>query len=343
MTQHSDNAAQLPPVHVQEATQWHTLMHADDEVTQEDKVAFGKWYAIVKNAEAYQQLERIWESFDSVDEKQERKVLEDVLSDHGNDKKTAKFSSTMFSIVLLVCSITLGLQLTPNDGLVSEYILSGRLFSDHSTSVGEQRVMVLSDQTRIHLNTFTSINIEYTDNQRSIHLLQGEISLDVAKDAARPLVVISDQGTARALGTKFTVREQGNTMHVAVIESRVEVCASVKAQVFASHQCQQLGAGESTQVSQASVEKTMSINTSFHSDWSQQQLVVDNQPLLQVLDELNRYQLGYLRIDRQALAPLKVSGVFPLDDIERSLQVLADSLPIRVNTYTPLLIVIERK
>jgi len=181
----------------------------------------------------------------------------------------------------------------------------------------------------LHLNTFSAVNIDYNDQQRRIHLLQGEIQLDVAKDTNRPLIVISKQGTARALGTQFSVREKEGVTDVTVTESTVEVCAHAAA-------CQALKAGEKTWVNDNQVGPTQKNNDGLFLDWSSHQLIVDDQPLLDVLDQLSRYHLGYIHIDRKALSQYRVSGAFTLNDIPQCWQILAMSLPIKITRYTPL-------
>jgi ferric-dicitrate binding protein FerR (iron transport regulator) len=131
------------------------------------------------------------------------------------------------SSLLLVVVLIFSLQDNLSDNSFASYLLPGRLRSDYSTAIGEHKVIVLSDQTRIHLNTFSAINEEYTKDQCTIYLLQGEIQLDVAKDTTRPLIVFGDQGSARALGAPFIVRNHGTSTELSVMESLVEVCSII--------------------------------------------------------------------------------------------------------------------
>lgn len=50
--------------------------------------------------------------------------------------------------------------------------------------------------------------------------------------------------------------------------------------------------------------------------------------LAQLIDELARYRSGWLQCSSE-VARLPVSGVFQLDDIERTLDVLSASLPVK--------------
>jgi transmembrane sensor len=70
-------------------------------------------------------------------------------------------------------------------------------------------------------------------------------------------------------------------------------------------------------------------------------LKVNDQPLSDVLQTLAGYRHGLVRFDAQALKDLRVSGVFKLDDTAAALAALADNLPIQVEYFTDLLVVVK--
>jgi transmembrane sensor len=80
--------------------------------------------------------------------------------------------------------------------------------------------------------------------------------------------------------------------------------------------------------------------SSINEAWRRHQLVVENQPLPDVLDEIARHRSGHVQFDRTALQNLRVSAVIPLDNSDHALQLLAQTLPIRVQSVTPWLIVV---
>ena len=61
----------------------------------------------------------------------------------------------------------------------------------------------------------------------------------------------------------------------------------------------------------------------------------------EVLQTLASYRHGMVRFDPQALRNLRVSGVFKLDDTAAALAALADNLPIQVEYFTDLLVVVK--
>lgn len=60
-----------------------------------------------------------------------------------------------------------------------------------------------------------------------------------------------------------------------------------------------------------------------------------------MLQTLASYRHGVVRFDAQALRDVRVSGVFKLDDSAAALSALADNLPIRVEYFTDLLVVVK--
>ena len=94
--------------------------------------------------------------------------------------------------------------------------------ADQRTGVGERSQVVLADGSQVQLNSNSALDVKFDDQQRVIELLKGEMWVEVAKDAQRPFVVRTDQGTATALGTRFLVQRavDGSTV-VTVIESTV--------------------------------------------------------------------------------------------------------------------------
>lgn len=332
----------------QEAAEWHVLM-SSGEANEHDRCEFEAWRQNQSNARAYAELDEVWHRFDTAATPPAREALKfslqesaTKLSGSGKDfgSKNAGMVCGSF-LVLLVCS-ALFIQFpgSGNTGIsLVRYLAPGYWLSDYRTDIGESKVIELSDHTKVVLNTFTAIEVNYDNDRRSIRLLQGEIELDVAHDPDRPLTVISHHGRATALGTRYSVYDQGDSMEVIVTESHVRVCAEQDAR---SARCQNLGPGQATSVKDKQVGLPVAMDADFEHDWQANQLVVNDQPLIEVLDELSRYRLDKLQIDRKSLSEYRVSGVFPLNDTDRALAVLEESLPIDIKHYTPLLTVIAK-
>ncbi|WP_307867212.1 FecR domain-containing protein [Variovorax sp. E3] len=100
--------------------------------------------------------------------------------------------------------------------------------AQHHTSTGERRELLLSDGTRVTLNTASAIDVRFDAAQRLVVLRAGEILVATAPDTAaahRPFRVQSGSGTMEALGTRFSVRqeEEGGATRIAVLEGAVRI------------------------------------------------------------------------------------------------------------------------
>ena len=203
--------------------------------------------------------------------------------------------------------------------------------ADARTATGEQRRMELADGTQLVLNTASAVDIDYTAQQRTLWLRAGEILLTTGRDAPRlqrPFVVQTAQGAIRALGTRFMVRDEGSVVRVAVFEGAVEIRP-----MSAGGSATVLPAGQQTVFNGREVQPQAAVDATAAS-WEQGMLAARNWRLADLVDELGRYRRGVLRCD-PAVAGLRVSGAFPLNDIDAGLRLLEKTLPVRVSRITP--------
>jgi transmembrane sensor len=104
----------------------------------------------------------------------------------------------------------------PLDGL-------DRTTQRYATAVGGRRTIALPDGSRVELNTATEVRSAVTPDSRIFWLDRGEAYFEVAHAADHPFVVHAGPRTITVLGTKFSVRRDGNRVSVSVVEGRVRV------------------------------------------------------------------------------------------------------------------------
>ncbi|MBM7062645.1 FecR family protein [Pseudomonas sp. UL073] len=206
------------------------------------------------------------------------------------------------------------------------------LLADLHTATGERRVYRLADGSQLSLNAGSAVDIDFSAGQRLVRLRYGELVVQVAADPQRPFVVRSAQGESRALGTRFLVRQEDQATRVVVLEHAVRL--SLPSGV--SHDLQE---GQAALL-QARRIVPLSGPETQRADWLQGRLSVLDEPLAAVIDALRPYRHGLIRV-APAVRPLRVQGVYPLDDPERALTALAETLPIRISHYGPWLTLID--
>lgn len=205
--------------------------------------------------------------------------------------------------------------------------------ADQRTAIGEQKHLTLPDGTQLLINTGSALNIAFTAEERRITLLEGEVLISTAKDTARSFIVETRHGTARALGTRFTVRVAEHRSHVTVSEGAVEMLP-----LHATHGLI-LKAGEQSAFSGQQVFPAQPLDAAALT-WEHGMLVARNLRLADLLSELGRYRPGVMRC-HEDVAGLTVSGAFPLNDTDASLRLLESTLPIRVSSLTRYWVAIE--
>lgn len=284
---------------LEEAAQW--FFRQDGQLLPEaERARFEAWLAVPANRAAYEEIAGAWHEAGAL-------AGPRTLA----RRPPAWRGVARIAAALLVICGALGYGLD----------VPTRLRADIYTATGERRAMTLPDGSTVDVNTSSALAVAFTPGERRVKLLRGEAVFTVAKDAARPFVVEADGDAATALGTVFAVRETGAGAIVTVIESRVSVAFAAggdPARLGPGQQVRPLGDGHEV----AAVDADAAIA------WRRGKLIFADRPLGGVIDELNRYHSGLIRILDPSLNGLRVSGVFDTADPVGIVDALEDSLGI---------------
>ena len=209
--------------------------------------------------------------------------------------------------------------------------LGDSLLADLSTGHGQRQDFNLADGSRLSLNANSAVDLHFTDRQRLLILRRGELVINVAPDPERPLCVRTAEGEVRSPAARFLVARQEQASRVVVLQQ------SVQTRLFS-------GVTRDLQEGQAAILYPRSIvpmvgDQRHRADWLQAKLNVLDDPLEDVVAALRPYTRGFVRVAPE-IRGLRVQGVYPLDNSGRAFAALAETLPIRVDHYSPWLTVI---
>ena len=201
--------------------------------------------------------------------------------------------------------------------------------ADLRTATGEQRQVTLADGSRLLLDTGTAVDIRFDAHQRLIHLRRGSILLETAADPSgvdRPLLVATTVGRLRALGTRFSVQQdgEGKFVDLAVTQGAVEVTLN-----GASKPVLMVPAGNWARLTAQGAGALQTAGPQQLA-WVHGMLVADAMPMAEVCARLSRYRSGLLHCAPEA-ASMKVSGAYPLADTDRTLAMLAETYAVTVH------------
>jgi transmembrane sensor len=206
------------------------------------------------------------------------------------------------------------------------------LGADAATGTADRRTYILQDGSRLLLDARSRARLLIGPGQRKVHLLAGAIAVSATPDDERPFTVSTGQGTISTTGGRYMVRQETYRSLVATREGHVEIETDVGSR-------SRLGPGYGARFDNARIDmprKDLLADAAWETGW----VDVRQRPLMDVVAALRPYRKGLLRVSVPA-GGLLVTGRFPLDDTDAALAALEDSMPIRVDRYTPLFVSID--
>jgi transmembrane sensor len=297
----------------QEALEWFVKLRRDD-VSSADRKGHIKWLAQRQcNQQEYQKLDGLWQACDQLDVSRLKKQvnIEDVARIKDISRRRFMRNTLGFCVVGAL-TMMVGL-----DGLPDF------MTADYYTKTGEVKEITLTDGSKMRLDADTAVTVDFSKGKRKINLKRGRAFFDVAKDNTRPFVVRSNGADVQALGTRFTVHQWQETVSVSVQESAVSVRNDVGNSV-------KLKAGERMNYTADNLGEILSGNMRQELAWSRGKLIFEDSPLDLVISDLNRYHHGTIRILDQELKEFRVSGVFDANNPDAAIDLIRQTLPVRV-------------
>jgi transmembrane sensor len=197
-----------------------------------------------------------------------------------------------------------------------------------ATPVGGKRMIPLDDGSKVEINTASVVRTSITASNRDIWLDQGEAYFEVAHLGGRPFVVHAGSRTITVLGTKFSVRRDGDKVTVSVLEGRVRVTdaklATESATVISAGDMV-VAQGASTLLTQKSEERVRDALS-----WRVGMLNFDQSPLANVASEFNRYNRKQIVVTGAEASRRRIGGAFPAADPEGFSRLLGDAYGLHV-------------
>lgn len=296
---------------VDQAIQWMIKLRfnvADDAST----AAFDRWlHTSAEHQQVWQRVATMNDDFNQLPAQVGRHALQGA-----RQRISRREGLKLLGLVAGAAGLTwLGRDYTPLPGLMADY----------RTATGERRWVALDDGSKIQLNSASAFDATFSAERRLVHLHRGEMLVNTGVDD-RPLWVQTRDGYLRALGSRFLVREEAQGTLLAVQQGAVALFANSRE----ANARQVLKPGEQVLFDHTGIHAPIA-NGLDPWGWSDGVISAHNMRLDDFLSELSRYRNGLLRCS-EAVAGLRVSGTYQLNDTDQVLSLVAQSLPVDV-TY----------
>jgi transmembrane sensor len=199
----------------------------------------------------------------------------------------------------------------------------------YRTKVGEQRLVVLEDGSRMLLNTDTRLHVDFASAQRTVDVSRGEAFFEVSKDPRRPFVVRIAGSEVVAVGTAFSVRyapvsHAADELAVTLVEGQVKVrpARGKAGDALAPPQPVLMKAGDRLLLDRQPGRAVSQVVARLDRPdvgrvlaWKRNETVFDDTSLADAVAEMNRYnRTPIVLLDGLESAGLRVSGLFRTSD-----------------------------
>jgi transmembrane sensor len=201
------------------ALDWFVRLREDG--SPRERRAFERWLeADPSNQGAYADVETMWGRLHAAGGlllAQEERELRSLLAAMDATRKARSSNTIVASIAGMLCLLVLAGSIwlkRPN--------LLEDLRADYVAARGQQRTLVLPDGSTALIDADSALALKFSADDRRVVLLRGAAFFSVVH-TGEPFEVEAAGGEERVLGTKFSVRIEGDGAAVTVAEGKVAV------------------------------------------------------------------------------------------------------------------------
>lgn len=182
------------------------------------------------------------------------------------------------------------------------------------TLAGETRRIDLPDGSWVLLDADSELRIRYSASQRRMRLDRGRARFNVAHETGRPFIVDAGDSMVIAHGTIFDVAVGTRGVHIALLRGAIEVRrAHAQDATTASGEpeaARYLKPGEGLSFVPAAPMPEPQAVSGRSFDWVSGRLAFADTPLVDAVEEINRYNSRKIVLDKGVQGDLRISGGF---------------------------------
>lgn len=287
-----------------QAASWFTRNR--NSPSRETRKAFALWLQTPEHARAYRQFEQLWDDLAAL--KQASKPVPLPV------RRAPRWRPALAVAAALLCAL-----------LVSNLGGQSQVFQERLAASHEMRSLRLPDGSQLYVNAQTQLRLEFSAEQRLIHLERGQLYIEVAPDKERPLYVDAGNARVRVVGTAFDLRRGQRELVVSVAHGQVAFETPGESQPPSL-----LGAGE--RITYDPARGTLNrqlLGGQPVADWRDGHVSFRNRELASLIDELGLYRQHPIVLADPNLGRYQVSGNLDVHDPDALLEALPALLPVK--------------
>lgn len=211
--------------------------------------------------------------------------------------------------------------------------------ADYQTATGEIQTIQLEDGSVVTLGAHSALAKNLSGDGRRVELLAGQAFFEIHRDEARPFIVSASGVEVKVLGTAFDVRLSSGSRTVQLQHGVVQV--KLDGETPPADQLSTPGDSVVVDMAMGSMARSV-VSPESVGSWRNGKLFVQDATIGEVVEQLQRYQRGWILIPDGVLASQRVTGLYDLSNPDRALHALVQPYGGRVHQLSPYLIIAAR-
>jgi len=308
-----------------QAGEW--IAKIDRGLSEDERGEIQRWLSVANHRKILFQMATIWDKMEDLNRLADLfEVPASKAEPRGLPAATLRrymgYSGALAAAVLLAVLVVFVKPLISSDHKVFR--------ASYVTAKGEHSTFNLQDGSTLVLNTNARVDLMFTPEQRLLILKQGEMNIEVAHDASRPLNVKAGGKIVQAVGTAFNIQINANKeVELIVTDGKVRVeNASAEAvdkpigRLPSSSMT--VAKGEKVLLGSANEKVVRMKDSDIAVDlgWRQGNLIFRGETLEEALAEVTRYTDVKFEISDNNIRQTHIAGLFKVGDIDGLLATL---------------------
>lgn len=305
---------------------WELIASAlQGDLSPEEETEFSQWLDSAEgNREWFDQLSFAWKNsadlavLEKADDAEAWKSFQEALTASQARKKTTTTIPIARNIwlaaaVVIFVTVAAGLWYLAGKGPASEY----------ETAAGEQKLITLSDGSRIYMQPQTRLQLgkNFNKNDRTVFFVKGTARFDVVHNEAKPFTVETDAASVRDIGTRFTIEEVRDSILVSVAAGKIEFTPRA-----AAYLARDISAGGSICVYKDAPRAGQIRQTGDLTETNSDSLRFNNVPLSEVLSALEQRSGKSVRLADPLLGQKRLTIKLGSESLEEALRLICASM-----------------
>lgn len=299
------------------------LVRQSDGLTADERTQLDAWLdASPKHRTAFWRLEYSWEQAERLVALRAPDTLDATIAE-------AQAAPAPRPLPRALPRWAIGLAATLAVALLAASVIMWPRPALYSTDTGQRQLVSLTDGSRVELNTATRMRASISSEDREAWLDKGEAYFEVAHDPSRPFIVHMGDKTVTVLGTRFSVRRDGDDVRVVVAEGRVRLSGPKNAfeaePMILTRGDVALGHGESVLHSRTTPQRVQD-----QLAWRRGLVVFDQITLSDAAAEFNRYNQAQISVVDPQTANIRIGGSFEATNVDAFVRLLQNAYGLEI-------------